>query len=465
MSALRTTLRWLMWAAIAIVAVPVVLYLFALAVNWRDQSPNAEALALAAAPIPDPIPDSANAYVYMLGFAVPPVGDPSVIGLTRADWIRTLAADPQIASASDPYPGSAPDFGQVPEPLSAVLMPCGNPDAACVAAFEAAAATLGQPLDEQRTLIERYRTLLNYHAWRDVTSGDVRSPLPPYADVGYARRLFLLETWLLAAAGNATEVRTRLEADLAFWRMALAESDLLFGKTIAASYVNLNFLWGNLILRQLPPERRADGVPEAWRRSITDTERSIRRAFAGEWRVVNASIRFMRDHDLALPRSDVRQSRSVLERVAVELERPLFKPQATINRYAATYVKLEALLSVPYPELRAALARAPEADEPPKGVLAVTYNIVGNGLGNPDPSLLANYAVRIADLEGARRAALMAADLRLLKIPPELAGAMIPLAATRDPYTGGPFAWTADPATISFTGLERTSGTRHKFLY
>ena len=454
-----------MWTAIAIVAVPVVLYLFALAVNWRDQPPNAEALELTAAAMPDPIPDSANAYVYALGFAVPRVGDPAVIGVARADWIRTLAADPQISSDSDPYPGSAPDFQQTPEPLSAVLMPCGNPDAGCVAAFEAAAATLGQHLEEQRTLIERYRTLLNYHAWRDVMSGDVRSPLPPYAEVGYARRLFLLETWLLAAAGNATEVRTRLETDLAFWRMALSESDLLFGKTIAASYVDLNFLWGNLILRQLPPERRADGIPEAWRKPITDTERSIRRALANEWRVVNSSIRFMRDHELTFPRAGVRQSRSVLERVAAKLELPLFKPQATINRYAATYVKLEALLSVPYTELGAAVARAPEADEPPKGVLAVTYNVLGNGLGNPDPSLLANYAVRIADLEGARRAVLMTADLRVLKIPPALAGAMIPLAATRDPYTGGPFGWTAEPATISFTGLERTSGTRHRFLY
>ena len=78
---------------------------------------------------------------------------------------------------------------------------------------------------------------------------------------------------------------------------------------------------------------------------------------------------------------------------------------------------------------------------------------------------MANNAARVADLEGGRRAALMAADLRVLKIPAELAGAMIPLAASRDPYTGGPFVWTADPPTVSFTGLERTSSTRHRFLY
>ena len=452
-----------MWATIAIVAVPVALYLFALAVNWRDQPPNAEALELAAAAAPDPIPDSANAYVYMLGFAVPPVGDPALIGVTRADWIRTLAADPELSTDSDPYPGSAPDF-EMPEGLAAVLKACGNPDAGCVTAFEATTSGLGQQLDKQRTLIDRYRALLDYHAWRDITTGDIRSPLPPYAAASYARRLFLLDTWRLAAAGNATEVRTRLEADLAFWRMALAESDVMFGKTVAASFVSLNFLWGNLILRRLPPEQRADGVPEVWRKPLTVTERSIRRALANEWRIVNSTSLFMREHELRLPLAGAQQSRSVFQRVAARLELPLFKAQATINRYAAMYVKLEALLSVPYAELGAALAHAPETDEPPKGVLAVTYNVIGNALGNPEP-LVTNNAVRIADLEGARRAAVMTADLRVLKIPPELAGAMIPLAATRDPYTGGPFAWTAEPATISFTGLERTNGTRHKFLY
>jgi hypothetical protein len=91
--------------------------------------------------------------------------------------------------------------------------------------------------------------------------------------------------------------------------------------------------------------------------------------------------------------------------------------------------------------------------------------LLGTALGTPQPELAANYALRVADLEGARRAAVLTVDLRLLKIPPELAGAMVALAASRDPYTGGPFAWTPEPAMVSFTGLERTNGTRHIFLY
>ncbi len=466
MSALRTTLRWLIWTTIAVVAVPVVLYLFAVAVNWRDQPPNAEALELAAAATPEPIPDSANAYVYLLGFAVPRVGDPALVGATRAEWIRALAADTEIDRTSDPYPGSAPDFQQIPEPLAAVLTPCSTPDAGCVAAFEAAAGNLREQLDAQRPLIDRYRTFLGYRAWRDITTGDVRGPLASYAEVGYARRLFLLDTWLRAATGDADEVRVRLGADLALWRLVLAESDSLYSKIIAAAYVRQHFAWGNLVLRRLPEERRADGVPEAWRKTLTTAERSMRRTLANEWRVVNSSIQSMKAYGLAIPLpAKAADPRSAFERAAARLELALLQPQATANRYAAVFAKLESVANVPYAELGAALAHAPDLDEPPTGVFAVTYNLLGNALATPETEVLADYGARIADLEGARRAAVLTVDLRILKIPAALAGAMIPLAAVRDPYTGGPFGWTPEPAMVSFTGLERGPGALHTFLY
>ena len=71
----------------------------------------------------------------------------------------------------------------------------------------------------------------------------------------------------------------------------------------------------------------------------------------------------------------------------------------------------------------------------------------------------------MANLEGTRRAALLTVDLRNLAIPAELAGAMIPLAAVRDPYTGGPFVWTSEPPAVTFTGLEQRRTRRHLFLY
>jgi hypothetical protein len=468
MSALRTTLRLLMWTAIAIVAVPVVLYLFALAVNWRDQPPNAEALELASTVTPDPIPDSANAYVYALGFAVPRVGDPALIGATRAEWIRALATDVTIDSASDPYPGSAPEFQQIPEPLAAVLTPCSTPDAGCAAAFDAAAGNLREQLEQQRPLIERYRTLLGLKAWREVTTGDLRGPLASYLEPRYAQQLFLLDTWLLAAGGDAEQVRARLEDDLTFWRMALAESDSLLSKVIAARFVGIHFEWGNLILRKLPRERRADGVPAAWRKSLTDSEHSMRRVFAYEWRFSRAALQSMKAYGTESPLpAGTRDSRSTLERIETRMFQPFLQVQDSLNRNAVELLKLDALLNAPYTELGAALARAPEIERHATGVIAATYNFLGDALfATPGRAAsFADYGARAADLEGVRRAALLTADLRNLAIPAELAGTMIPLAAVRDPYTGGPFVWTAEPPAVTFTGLERRGTLRHSFLY
>jgi hypothetical protein len=467
MSALRTTVRWLMWTVIAIVAVPVVLYLFALAVNWRDQPPNAEALELAAAVTPEPIPDSANAYVYLLGFRARLDSDSAAVGARRAEWIRALTASTDIDGDSDPFPDDPADFERIPEPLAAVLTPCETPDAACMAAFDAAVGTLREPLEEQRRLIERYRTLLGYRTWREITTGDLRGPLAVYYPVGYARRLFLLDTWLLAAAGDADEVRARLESDLAFWRRALADSDTLLSKIIAASFVRIHFEWGNLILRKLPRERRADGVPAAWRKPLADNERSMRRVFTYEWRFSRASLQSMKAHgtDLTLP--GARDARSTLERLETRLGQPFLQVQDSLNRDAAELLKLDALLNAPYPELEAALARVPEIQRHDTGVIAATYNFLGDGLfATPDRAgSFADYGARAADLEGVRRAALLTVDLRNLAIPAELAGAMIPLAAVRDTYTGGPFVWSAEPPAVTFTGLERRATVRHSFLY
>jgi hypothetical protein len=333
-------------------------------------------------------------------------------------------------------------------------------NADCVAAIEAATTALPGALAEQRWQIDRYLALLNYRAWHEIASADPRAPLLAGLH-GYPRWLFFLDTWLLAAAGDARQVSARLDADLVLWRMALAESDSLVGKEIAARRISEHFDWGNLILRRLPPERRADGVPAAWRKPLTDMERSMRRVFVGEWRHTNDALQSMKTRG-----PDVQNSLSWYDRFNAAIALPLLQPQASANRDAAVLVKLDALLNVPYPEFKAALARAPELDLRESGVLAVTYNLVGRALmGTDRAAYLADYAARVADLEGARRAALLAADLRGLRIPAELAGAMIPLAAVRDPYTGGPYGWTADPATVTFTGLERTTRAQHSFLY
>jgi hypothetical protein len=194
----------------------------------------------------------------------------------------------------------------------------------------------------------------------------------------------------------------------------------------------------------------------------------MRRAFTYEWRVLSAAVQAMKTYGTGSPLpAGTRDPRSTHERIETWLFQPFVQAQDSLNRNAAELVKLDALLKAPYTELGAALARAPEIARHETGVIAATYNFLGDVLFEVQDrvAIFADYGARVADIEGVRRAALLTVDLRNLAIPAELAGSMIPLAAVRDPYTGGPFVWTADPPTVSFTGLERRGTLRHTFLY
>ncbi len=466
MDGVRSPFRVILWTAAVVVSLPLLLYAFALVVNLHDQPPSAEALELASAGPKTPVADADNAYVFLLGFDAPRDADPAALGAERAARIRDLAAQPERTLDPDLYPDEQAAFGVAPGPIRAALEICDSRNSNCVAALDAATADSGTALDEYRWQIDRYRTVLGYRAWREVTTGDLRGPLAAYQLARYPRRLFWLETWQLAAAGNAEQVRDRLDADLRLWRLALAEADSLFGKAIATSFVSEHFEWGNLLLRRLPPEQRAAAVPPVWRVALTDAERSLRRALIGEWRYSNRSLRFLKTHGLTMPLPpDIEDPRSAMDRLTTRLMLALLQPQASANRDATALLKLSRLLEAPYAQLADALERADEVDVQPSGVIGLTYNWFGNLMLGSGRAFLSDYGARVADLEGVRRAALLTAELRGLGAAPLLAGTMIPLAAARDPYTGGPFQWTSEPPTVGFTGLARATRAHHSFLF
>jgi hypothetical protein len=457
-------LRILLWSLLGIVVgVPVALYLFAFFVNLHDEQPSQAALEMAAIEPPE-VADADNGYVFLLGFGAARDADPEKLGTERAATLRELAAAPERSVPQDLFADDYTRFAPAPGPIRTAFEACPRKPE-CATALDAAMAD-SAGLGDYRWALDRYRALLGYRGWRELTTGDARYALPPYQFTRFPRQLFWLETWQLAAAGDAAQVRDRLNADLLLWRLALAEADSLFGKAIASSFVNEHFEWGNLILRRLPLEQRAAGVPPAWRTQLTNDERSMRRVFAGEWRYRDRLLRFVKAHGLLMPLPPgVQDPRSMADRLMWHLEQPLLQPQASANRDAAALMKLTQLLDAPYTELAAALARAGEVYERPRGVMAVTYNALGHVLAGMDPALLANYGARVADLEGVRRACLVVADLRGLRAAPSLAATMIPLAAARDPYTGGPFVWTAEPPGVSFTGLAAGAQGRHDFPY
>ena len=276
--------------------------------------------------------------------------------------------------------------------------------------------------------------------------------------------LYLLHAWSLAAAGDGAGVRDALDTDLELWRLGLRSSDSLLGKMIAARYVSVSLDWGNLILRRLPASARADAVPPSWRQPLSDDERSLARAFRGEWNYRQHLLRNMKLHGNLF--TTLQPQRTVGERFDTFLAKQLLQPQDSANRDAALLFHVDALLDVPYAEMPAALVQVRDVvKQPSQSVIDATYNVVGNSILASVGAEYADYGARVADLEGMRRAALLAAELRARAVPVDSVAAAIALDAARNPYTGEAFEWIEARSAIGFTGLRREYRGRSEFLY
>jgi hypothetical protein len=105
---------------------------------------------------------------------------------------------------------------------------------------------------------------------------------------------------------------------------------------------------------------------------------------------------------------------------------------------------------------------APMGDE---SVLSWLYNPVGRALLLINSSAYGPYGARVSDIEGSRRAAVLAAELRSKKIsandvPPALTASTI-----RTPYDGLPFVWDDKEQSIIFIGLQKGDRARQAFKY
>jgi hypothetical protein len=463
---MRKALRVILWVIGAVVALPIVLSLVVLAINFRDRPPSADALALAA-PLRGAaeVADADNAYVYLLGFGAPRDGDPAVIGAARAAWLRKMRDDESLPRDLDPYRRDAPDIADLFTSLQELLKPCGERrDADCFEGLDGSRAKIDATVADAAWLVDRYGRLLAHRAWADVTSNDIPSTHVGYAPASNAHLLFLLHAWSLAAAGDGAGVRDALDADLELWRLGLRSSDSVLGKMIATRYIGASLEWGNLILRRLPASARTDAVPPSWRQPLSDEERSLARAFRGEWNYRQHLLRNMKVYGSLFPTVGPRLS--VGERFSNVLMRTLLQPQDSANQDAALVLRVDALLDGPYAGLPAALVQVSDVvKRPPSGIVDTLYNVAGDLILGSVGEQYADYGARVADLEGMRRAALLAADLRARGIPADSVTAFVTLDGARNPYTGEAFEWIVARKSIDFRGLRHEYRGRSEFLY
>lgn len=462
----KTILKILAWLIAGLVALAVVVYLVALVVNWNDQPPSEAAVRLERLPRErPPVADADNGYVYLAGFSVAPEEDPRVWGARRVAWAEKVLGQPP-AEPVGAFPGEEHDFKRGrSDAVHALSEACTKVEAACRDALEAGDERIAEWLAAEGWLLARYKTFVAHAGWREPVPWDERVPLPQYGQVREGQKLLLAEAWTLAGRGDAAGVRGLLEADVRFWRHALAEADNLIPKLVAVAALKRHFAWSNLILRRLPLAAGRNAVPQLWKEPLSDSERSMLRSLAGEWAFFDRTIR--RAAESGLPITPENTPPTVGQRVLWRMSNPMFQVQDTGNRYAELLVSVADVLQVPYEQYPQAVERvramrdeAAEAAFPHR-----FYNVLGDILFAIGAYDFTSYAARVADLEGVRRATLLALELRSQGVQPGQVAQMLADVSLKSPYDGEPFAWDERAKAIVFVGLEEGERGRHAILY
>jgi len=456
-------LKILGWLLLATFLLVVLIYLILVAINWNDQPPSAAALRFEQIVTDRPaVADDDNAATYIMGFSAPSDADPVVIGARRMAWLETF--DGTADRGKDPLP-DGPNFRSEGSPLVMHLKDACAQDAdraQCGSVFEFIVRAW-QPSDLDALALRRYEALLTRRAWRDVVPVDVAAPLPGYADVMHAQRLYLLRLAQWAAQGRMDEVREGLAADFVFWRTAVPAADHLIAQMIAVAALRQHFSLSNLIMRGLTAEQVTRAMPAEWSREFAASDRSMLRVMAGEAAFFQATMADTQHQVLGGNPLEVEQEPSLVSRWVDQLSDPMFKLQATVNARAAIYLRLCEAFSVPmdqYPDVQRSWSRG--FTRPERSL----YNPVGGMvLSAGDASNYVQYALRVASVEGVRRAALLAVQLHAQSAAAGSVDGLVANSDLHDPYTGKPFEWNIERRSVVFTAPEDHRWRRSEFFY
>jgi hypothetical protein len=357
----------------------------------RDDKPESESVIelQRIANATTPVADRDNAYVYVMGFTASNNAGVMSEGLARVESLRKFM--------------ETPGFPEMP----------GE-----------------HRVQDDAQSIERYEQLLEFKQWRELWPNDVRAPSAPFKQVLEAQRLKYVRALSSEPKSDAADCKRLLEKDYRFWRMVLAESSSATVKMFAARSIEQHFELGNLLVRSYPPALTMMAIPDGWREPLSDRERSLVKIMANEWKM-----------------SDNYAGRAKL------FGSFLFQPQATTNASAERMLRVADLFDRNYAEIPQAAQTflASYGTEKKAAADVGVYNPVGRYLLNLDGmDAYTTYGFRVANLEGMRRLALLAAQLRSSGAKGNDVADGLRTSDLRDPYFDQEFAWDQSNNSLAF---------------
>ncbi|MDQ8022411.1 MAG: hypothetical protein REI94_11270 [Moraxellaceae bacterium] len=460
-------LRLSLWILLSLLVLTALAGLALLLVNRHDEPISESALkfTLMCQSRP-PVEDAQNAYVYALGFAAAREDDPRSIGIDRMAQINAALQQPGKGLHALVAPEQTLTL-QRPPALRNLLSECRLMGPRCDDALDARIDVVRQWLADEAWLLDRHRALLANSDWLEPrpVEGRAAPASTQLMSVMPAHEVLLAQAWVHARDGKPEAARALLEADHRFWRMVLANTESLTTKSIAATALKRHFQYANLAMRKLSPVQTAAFIPAGWQQPISEEERSMTWALIGEWLYANTSLDLSRrdavDEDAA--------QRNLAGQIQHAFASRLFKYQATSNQIAEQYMDVALALDRPIAETADAMASVQALQSKAQGLktpwYGMAYNPIGKILTAIGHSRIDRYATNVANLEGLRRASLLAARLRATSDDVEQARQALNTPDLFNPYSTGPMEWRPAERMVAFVGLTSGDQEIHSFSY
>jgi hypothetical protein len=446
MNVLKNVLKGLSWFLLSILAFTVCTYLILLAFNMKDSQISTAAARLQQYNnVRMQANNEDNAYIYAMGFTASKDEDPLAFGKKRVEEINQRYAtkpDSLLDKVSSPQNNLL-----LSSELQQLTDACKVQGDKCLEALKVKAQVLPQLLVQQQWLLQRYQTLLTFKNWHESVPMSAVVPTPDYSLIARAHTLQMVQTWSLASQQQATAVNQQLTADIHFWRESLANADSLLSKLVITNIIKNHFGWANLILKQLSSDKIANATPQIWSIPLTEKERSILPALAGEWSFFN--------NMLMVDATAIKGNMSVMSRLFESLSRPLLQPQESANRYAEMLLTVNEVLQVPYSQLPSAVAHLKNTLPKASAGFALTvYNPLGELLLTTDSiGRLAEHGESVADIEGIRRMSVMLMAFRSRALSTQEVAKQLQQTHVHNPYNNQSFSWDIQRQGVVFQGL------------
>jgi hypothetical protein len=452
---MKKVLKALGIGLLVLIAIPVVLYVFFVLYNLRDDDLDPEAAKLLAA-TPAQISAAENGYFAWMGVGGPETQPPHAWGKR---WFEEVLAADKKPPGVDQQITLAIDSERRKDDLNAKLVPCDKPEV-CLEEVAARPDFARTALARGRVTLERCNAAIAFPAYQEAWRPDF-SLASTFSSYPYLWRQLSATRFALAVAEERhDEALEQLGRGMAFHTRQMQGAVTLIEKLVALAYLRNDYLLLNqYLLRQPSAARQRVERIAVLLAPLPQDAASLQTVMETEWRL-SARFLFNLKEQIGSAFSqrtlDGDQVPSLGGRAGDELGAPLYLPKASANEL---YRARKAVLirdSLPDEAYRQSIAASRRHDEDMEssGIRLALRNPVGHILVQVGAPNFDSYFLKRDDLLVLRAAAAFQLDLMRQGVTDADAIAQtIPAAGLTHPFTGAAPTWDGAARTLTYSAL------------